>query len=359
MTEHDRPADAGDEAVPEAGEPRRRRWPRRLAIASGLVLILVAGLTAVVLERQSAYNSNIERLTGVFPTNKDRPAKSGTDAENWLLVGSDRRATSGTTGDNATQRLWRPGAQRADTIMLVHVPADKKKVQLISFPRDSYVDIPGRGKNKINAAFSFGGPPLLIQTIEKLTKSRVDHFAVLDFNGFAQMTDAVGGVDVKVAKTVRDPKSGIVWQAGTNHLDGKKALAFVRQRHGLSGGDFSRIERQQAFLRALAAKVASAGTLTNPLKLNSLLEALTSSVSVDGEVTAGTLRNMAIGLRGVRPGDITFLTVPTRGTGMVGGQSMVFLDARNSAELFQALRSDDVASFLKRGGKDNDVRTVS
>jgi LCP family protein required for cell wall assembly len=207
------------------------------------------------------------------------------------LVGSDRRADQGTTGLDANEPLWRYGSQRADTIMLVHLPADRGRVYLVSFPRDAWVPIRGYGNAKLNAAFSFGGPPLLIATVERLTGVRVDHFAILDFDGFRSMTDALGGVNVRVVRMVRDPARKVVWPVGTHHLDGARALDFVRQRHNLPGGDLGRIKRQQAFLKALAGQVVDRGTLANPLKLNAFLEASTRAVSVDESLTISRLRS--------------------------------------------------------------------
>jgi LCP family protein required for cell wall assembly len=243
--------------------------------------------------------------------------------------------------------------------MLVHLPADRQRVYLVSFPRDSWVPIAGHGHAKINAALSFGGPPLLISTIEQLTGVRVDHFAMLDFQGFESMTDAVGGVDVRVSHTVPDSAGESQWQAGVHHLDGPQALKFVRQRYNLPGGDFDRIKRQQAFLKALAGRVVDADVLTNPLRLNAFLEAVTSSVGVDDTVTASNLRSLALQLRSVRPRDIVFMTIPTAGLGTEDGQSVVYIDRAKSRPLHRALRNDEVGRYVRRTGDAvNQVDTV-
>ena len=201
---------------------------------------------------------------------------------------------------DANQPLWRYGAQRADTIMLVHLPAGGR-IHLVSFPRDAWVPIQGHGNAKLNAAFSFGGLPLLIATIERLTGVRVDHFAILDFDGFRSMTRCprrggrAGGPD-RQGPSARK----VVWPAGTHHLDGARALDFVRQRHNLPGGDLGRIKRQQAFLKALAGQAVDRGTLANPLKLNAFLEATTESVSVDQSLTISRLRSLALQFRSMR-----------------------------------------------------------
>ncbi|HSJ44166.1 MAG TPA: LCP family protein [Euzebyales bacterium] len=345
----------------------RRRALVRVAVAIGAILALVVvGTGGLVVERQRAYDSNIERIPDVFPDEAGRPAaapeppaQAVAPAENWLLVGSDRRADQGTTGEEAEEPLWEYGAQRADTIMLVHLPADRRHVYLVSFPRDSWVPIDGHGEAKVNAALSFGGPPLLIATIEQMTGVRIDHYAALDFEGFESMTDALDGVDVRVAQTVSDPKRDTVWTEGSHHLGGEEALKFVRQRHNLPGGDFDRIKRQQAFLKALAGRAVDRDVLINPVRLNAFLEALTKAVSVDDTVAVSNLRSLVVQMRSVRPDDIAFMTVPTAGTGTEDGQSVVYIDPDGSRRLYRALRKDAVEKYVARFGDSvNQVDTV-
>ena len=344
----------------EPPRARRRRVLIRLLLAAAAAVVLVAlGATGLFLERQRTYDRNIQRIPGAFPAEADRPAHAAGRAQNWLLVGSDRRAAQATTGRDANEPLWRYGAQRADTIILVHLPADRGRVHLVSFPRDAWVPIQGHGDAKLNAAFSFGGPPLLIATVERLTGVRVDHFAILDFEGFRSMTDALGGVEVRVARTVRDPARQVVWPAGTQHLDGARALDFVRQRHNLPGGDLGRIKRQQAFLKALAGQVVDKGTLANPLKLNAFLEAATKAVSVDESLTISRLRSLALQFRSLGAGDLDFVTAPVAGMGTEGRQSVVYLDRAKSQRLYRALRTDAVEGYLAgAGGSVNQVDEV-
>jgi LCP family protein required for cell wall assembly len=332
----------------------------RVLIATAAAVLLAAmGAAGLLLERQRAYDRNLQRIPGAFPAELDRPPPTPGRAQNWLLVGSDRRADQATTGRDANEPLWRYGAQRADTIMLVHLPANRDRAYLVSFPRDAWVPIQDHGNAKLNAAFSFGGPPLLIATIERLTGVRVDHFAILDFEGFKSMTDALGGVRVRVTRTVRDPARQVVWPVGTHHLDGARALDFVRQRHNLPGGDLGRIKRQQAFLKALARQAVDRGTLTNPLKLNAFLEAATKTVSVDESLTISRLRSLALQFRSVHAGDIVFLTAPIVGTGTEGRQSVIYLDPVKGQPLYRALRTDAVAGYLTGpGGRVNQVDEV-
>lgn len=344
----------GDGAAP----PQRKRRVMRRVVAAVVVfvLLLAAGVAGLLFERQSSLNGNIERLPNALPTG-NRPEAGVVGSENWLLVGSDSRADEATTGGGG--RVWKTGQQRSDTLMLMHLPADRRHAYVISFPRDSWVEVRGYGNQKINAAFSYGGPSLLIETVEDLTGIRIDHFAAIDFAGFKSMTDALGGVEVTIAKSVYDPARKVNWHAGVNKLDGDKALLFVRQRYNLPGGDFDRIKRQQAFLRALASKAASSGTLTNPLKLNRFLEAFTKSISLDDTADAGRLRALALSLRGLRVGDVSFLTVPHRGSAARGKQSVVLLDPIKAKGLFEAIRADEVATYVDKAGGTNKVGTVS
>ncbi|GGU01257.1 LCP family protein [Actinomadura citrea] len=340
------------------GETRRkRRWPRVLIAVGVFVALVVAGLGGLAWQRQSSYNGNIDRLKGVMPDDSpNRPGANVEGTENWLLVGSDSRADA-TTGEG--NQVWRPGQQRTDTIMLLHLPADRKKAYIVSFPRDSWVEIPGYGQQKINAAFSFGGPKLLIETLESLTGIRIDHYGAIDFEGFKSMTDALGGVTVNIKQGVYDPARKKRWEAGRQKLNGEDALLFVRQRYNLPNGDFDRIKRQQAFLGALAKQAADRGTLTNPLKLDRFLSALTKSISVDEGVSAGDLRSLALSMRSVRASDVMFMTLPHKGTGMRKRQSVVFLDGAKAKALFEAVKTARMKEYVQQYGAGNSLGTVS
>lgn len=335
---------------------------RRVLWISLAALVLLGGFGAGGLYfYQASLDGDIVRAPAALPTSveeeKKRPQPKPGLGETWLLVGTDRRAEDATTGKAAKGELWQPGRQRTDTIMLAHLSGDGGHAAVVSIPRDSWVSIPGRGKAKINAAFSWGGPALLVKTIETLTGVRVDHYAAIDFKGFATAVDAVDGVDVEVADTVRDTNSGVTWTAGRHHLNGEQALLFVRQRYNLPGGDFGRIKRQQALLKALSDRVLSAGTLTNPAKVDGLLRAITKSITVDDGVTAGLLRSRLAELAGLD--DSGFLTMPTRGTGMEGEQSVVYLDDRKTRALSEAIRTDRARQYTEKTGTANAVDEVS
>ena len=334
-----------------------------LKVVGVVLLLVIAAAGGLLWQISRTYDNNVQRLPGVFDNiTGERPAKptsgAAANALNIVLVGSDRRAPGQTTGDDATDDEWVPGAQRTDTIMIIHVPSDRSEIYLISVPRDSWVPIPRHGTNKVNAAFSFGGPTLMVETLEQLTDVRMDHFAIIDFEGFKSMTAAVGGVDVTVAKTVTDPRSHRTFTAGVNHLEGDAALDFVRQRYGLPGSDFDRIQRQQAFMKALAGKAVSSGTLTNPSKLLNLLDAVTKALSVDEQLDSGAMRSLAFDLKGVRSNDIKFITAPVAGFGRsAAGASYVKLDQAKSKTLWKAMRTDTMDEWVKNNDS-NSVTTV-
>jgi LCP family protein required for cell wall assembly len=329
--------------TPQERRPSRRR--KIVIIVALIVLLPAAALLGLITQRAYVYDGNITRVPDVFPTESDRPlAEAVGDAQNWLVIGSDRRPDQ-------------TGFQRADSIMIAHIPADRKQIFLISIPRDAYVSIPGRGKDKINSAYAYGGPKLLIRTIEKLTRVRIDHFAAIGFSGFADLSTALGGVDLYVAGDSYDTANKIAWKKGKVHLEGERALLFVRQRYGLPGGDFDRIKRQQAFLRAVADKAIS-GRLTNPFVLDDFLQAMTKSIAVDSAVKLSTLRDLVLELRAVRSKDVLAVTMPISGTATVDHASIVRLDAAAGARLADAIRSDILDRHFHETGGGNDLSSI-
>jgi LCP family protein required for cell wall assembly len=331
----------------------RRRAVRVVAIVSLSVLsagvLAVAGIGYVTTERLDDI-PRVPAFGGISEDDRPTQPQAAEDSLTVLLVGSDSRSESPTTGTAASGVTWSPGAQRTDTIMLVHVPADRSSLHVVSLPRDTWVPVPGHGHAKINAAYSWGGPPLLVQTVEDLTDVRVDHVAIVDFTGFRALTDAVGGVDVTVPETVHDPYNDKTWRAGTHHVDGEEALLFVRQRAGLARGDLDRIERQQEFLSALSAEVVSADVLTDPFALDGLLDAVVDNLTVDDALTGSRMRDLALSMRDVRSDDISYTTAPISGPGWVDGQSILRLDSAAAQPLFDALRHDRMEQWTAAHG---------
>ncbi|GLZ50528.1 LCP family protein [Actinomycetospora sp. NBRC 106378] len=333
----------GDAEPPETPGARRRRGLRALVYVLVGVLLLVLLAAAGVVLVTNRLGDQVGRYPSVFAGIDPSSRPAGKAGQTFLLVGTDSRSPDATTGRDATAPDFVFGEQRSDVIMLATVADDGRSASVVSIPRDSWVNVPGYGENKINAAYSFGGPPLLISTVEQLTRVRVDHFAVIDFAGFQQMTDAAGGIDVNVGQTTTF--GGITVPAGRQHLDGAQALAYVRQRKELAGGDFDRVRRQQNALRALVTQALSAGTLSSPTRAYQLVDSVTQHVGVDDSLSNTGLAELVFGLRDLRPSAIEFLTVPTTGTGMEGSQSVVYLDRQAGDDLWFAVNNDQVGAW--------------
>ena len=339
---------------PAPPQRRRGRWWRRALLGMLALLLAITAAVAFVGYRTS---NQITRIPGVFAGLTDRPAPSTGEAAgalNVLLLGTDRRSEVSTTGTTAHSAAWEPGAQRSDTMMVLHISADRRSASLISIPRDSWVPIPGHGTAKINAAYSLGGPTLAIATVEKLTGVRIDHLAVVDWDGYKAMIDALGGIEVTIPQTVHDSYRDHTWTAGQHHLNGAGALLYARERSGLQAGDLDRVKRQQVVLRSLAARTVAAAS--SPWTAYRLGNALTQHLSVDEAWGTTELVRLLLSVRHLSGSAIDYLTVPTAGTGMTQGQSVVWIDAPASASLWKAVRNDrfstwaaDHPSLLTRG----------
>lgn len=212
----------------------------------------------------------------------------GTPGRIFLLAGSDSRA-DGTVADGTEGR-------RADTIMLLTVPSSGAS-SLVSLPRDTYVEIPGYGPGKLNASFSQGGAPLLVQTVEQLTGMKVDHYVEIGMAGVAQLVDAVGDVELCLDYDVDDPNSELTWTAGCHLVDGRTALAFSRMRYSDPLGDIGRTQRQQQLISAVSHRVATPSTVLNPLRQVDLIRAGTGVLVVDEDTGIVDLTTMALAFR--------------------------------------------------------------
>lgn len=327
----------------QVGRPRRRAW-----LVGRIFLCLLASLVGFV--TASAYfgseqlASKVNRYPGVFADVPEETRPPAAEALSILLVGSDSLAGGPTTGSAVASTQDRRGAGRSDVIMLVRIDEGFAHASVVSFPRDSWVAVPGHGMAKINASYAYGGPSLLVRTVEGITGIRVDHFAVIDFAGFRAMTDAVGGIDVNVAASTTF--GSLVLHPGENHLNGEQALGYVRQRKGLPRGDLDRVRRHQSAIRALFAKVASDG-LQNPGRAYDFAVELTRWISVDDTLTNDQLRTIAMRLPALGSEGITFLTAPVAGTGREGAQSVVYLDGARCDRLWRALTDGDVETYVR------------
>lgn len=328
------------------GPPRRPRpsWRRiaLVALAVIVVLALLAGLGGWLYA--SKLNSDLKRTDAFAGIAGGRPAAAANGSLNILLVGSDSR--------DPDAPLDRGSEWRADTLILMHLPASRDKAYLVSVPRDLYVPVPedaGAGcdsgrRAKINAAFAFGGLPLAVRTVECFTDVHIDRVVAIDFAGFKEVTDALGGVDLRVERDTKSiHKPFRTFKKGVNHMNGAQALDWIRQRKQFPDGDFARMRHQQEFLRALIDKAASTGTLANPAKLVSFISATTKAVTVDESFS---LVDMALKFRSLRGDDLRFLTSPNRGSETIGGESVVVSDREKALSLYQAMAADKMADWV-------------
>ena len=321
-----------------------RGW--RIALLSVLAIFLVLTLATggLALWVRHSIASGIEFIADPFAgiparAPQQKVAAGEEPAVNILVLGTDSR----TSASDPSQ--WQEGAQRTDAIMIVQVSGDRKTVSVMSIPRDSWVEIPGHGQGKINAAYSYGGPSLTIHTVENLTGIHIDHFAVANFESFVALTDEIGGVriNLKTPQTLAGKELG----AGAQVLNGQQALAYTRERSSLPNGDFDRVKRQQTWMRSIVSRVLTNGTLSSPTALYSFLKTASRTVAVDESFTLNQMQSLALETRHLHSNDIAFMTVPTAGTGTsADGQSIVTLDADADAPLFKAFAEDRVSAYL-------------
>ncbi|MBA8952256.1 LCP family protein [Actinomadura namibiensis] len=306
---------------------RGRRWPKVLAGLVAVVLLVGVGGYFYLdsrLKREAVLQDYAGRV-------------ADTPGTNWLIVGSDSRAGL-SRADRRRMATGRAEGRRTDSMMLLHYGAGG--TTLVSLPRDSYVPIPGRGSNKLNAAFAFGGPRLLVQTVEKATGVRIDHYAEIGFGGFVGVVDAIGGVEMCVKEPMRDPKAGLNLQPGCQELDGAKALGYVRTRAS-ARADLDRVQRQRQFFGALMKRATSPSVMFNPFRSVPLALNATENFTVDEDDHLYDLVRMMWAMRGVTGGDGVTTTVPIGGNGSAPGVGAYITWDRNRAgRLFEALRSD-------------------
>jgi len=307
---------------------RQRLQLLALATASALTLCLAGGswvLTSYVSDSLGRVNAGISGTPSSGPIN-------------ILVAGIDTRG--GLTRRQEIQlHVGDAISDNTDTLMLVHIPADHASAQVVSLPRDSWLNIPGHGMNKINAALGIGGPELMVKTVEQATGMVINDYVEINFLGFVKVIDALGGVNVCLPFAVNDPYSGLHLAAGRHHVDGVTALEFVRDRHSFALSDIARIGDQQQLLSSVLTEAMSSGLLSNPIRLQQFLSSFTAAVKVDNGFN---LIELAQELRGLRSQDITFTTVPLASLNYMtpNGQSAVLWDKAAAAALFKGLRDD-------------------
>lgn len=339
-------APSGDTRPPSTG-PRRAhakpkpRWGRIAIVTIAVIFAVVAGAVAYFGIRLNASVSNIAREdalpSGSRPPSATSTIQANNAPMNILLIGTDTRKTE---------------RGNSDTLILMHLSADRKSVYLVSFPRDMYVTVPGYNKQKINAAYSYGGSSLAVQTIENLTSARIDHVVTIDFNDFISLVDTVGAVPIDnpvASKATDDRGVKYTFPKGAMTLtDGRMALAYVRQREELPNGDLDRTLRQRAFVKALALKVATPEVLANPFKLNEVIATVSKFVKVDAQLTNQAIYALGLSMTTITSSDqIHMLMAPISGFGTSpDGLSIDVVDVAGVTALGKALQNDTMPAYV-------------
>jgi LCP family protein required for cell wall assembly len=317
---------------------RQGRMPRRLLVAAvALVLVIVGAVAALILISQRPSTPTLPELP---------PGPM-----NILVLGSDIRG-------NARESLQRqeatgePADQRSDMIMLVHIPADRRKVYGISIMRDTWVKIPGHSDSRINDSLTLGGPRLVADTVSSLLNTHIDHYAMLDFDGFKELTDALGGIDVNVTVPFTATfDTQHTFTPGMNKLDGQAALEFVRERKAFPDGDYQRVRNQQTYVRSIMAQLLHAGKVSDPATTRELIKVISPHLIVDPGFDSTALATVAHALRDTDSAASVFFTLPTAGTGTSpDGQSIVLPDYGGIAEVAAALKADGLAGYAEAHG---------
>ncbi|MFE4669338.1 LCP family protein [Streptomyces sp. NPDC056716] len=334
---------SGGHGGPGAGGPRPApNWRRRIKVtAITVVTVLVVTSVATYFWADSKLNREVD-LSKVI----DRPEEG--EGTNYLIVGSDSR--EGMTAEE--QKELNTGStegKRTDSMMILHTGSNGST--LVSLPRDSNVEIPtfvgsesgktyeGTGREvKLNAAYAEDGPELLVRTVEFNTGLRIDHYVEIGFAGFANIVDAVGGVEMDIPQDIKDTNSGADLKKGTQTLNGEEALAFVRTRYALAGSDLDRTKNQQAFLSALANQVATPGTVLNPFALYPTLGAGLDALTVDKDMGLYDLAGMFWAMKGVSGGDGTSMNMPLAGNSANGNLQW---DTEKVKTLVDELKNDE------------------
>ncbi|MEX3609968.1 LCP family protein [Rothia sp. LK2588] len=270
-----------------------------------------------------------------------RPEETG--STDILLLGSDSRAGSA--------EAVNVQGQRADSIMILHIPNNGGDPYLISVMRDTWVNIPGHGSAKVNHGLDYGGVGLQVSTLEQLLNVRIDHVAEIDFTGFKSMTDALGGVDVNVPISFKSDH--YEYTQGQMHMDGAQALEFVRQRYAFEDGDYQRVRNQRAFMDGVLHTIQSKGAFNNATNFKNVVESIAPYVTVDSGLDSGEMAQLATPYIAKGGAHLHKLTLPNAGTGWsADGQSIVILDSEATSQLSDALRNNTMSDYTAKYGED-------
>ncbi|MFE5619706.1 LCP family protein [Streptomyces sp. NPDC056470] len=348
MSQDIRTPDAGtDEGSPVGRSrkaPRRKRRTGRIVLLVLLVLVLAAGGTAYWM--YSSLDGNIKAVDVDKALGDDRPQKLPTTGQNLLVLGSDSRA-----GDNADLDGGKVSGARSDTALVVHIPEGRTQAVAISIPRDTLVTRPECQKSgggtapaaqrvMFNSVFAQYGPACVMKTVEKMSGVRLDHYLEIDFAGFKDLVDAIGGVTVDIDEPIKDGAAGLDLAAGPQRLDGTQSLAFVRTRYGVGdGSDLGRIGNQQKFLTALLTEVRKQDLLSSPTKTYEVADSATKALTTDSGLASLTaLSEFARSLNGVDPSSMETIMLPVAYDKKDPNRVVAY--EPNASRLWKAIRED-------------------
>lgn len=347
----------------------RERLGRHRWIAAVLALALVAVAVVVIFN----LNTNLNRTgTEALPVVTQDPSPTATPSEtpsetpppapppppppipelpatamNILVVGSDSRGNAREEAAH-TANTGEQSDHRSDTLMVVHVPADRRSLYVVSINRDLWVDIPNYGAAKINAALQLGGLDLVDRTVEQLFGIQLNHTLMMDFNGFRALIDGLGGIDVNVTVPFQSThETRHSFPPGVNHLSGQPALEFARERYAFPDGDFQRVRNQQTLLKAILSRLTAGGALHDVTAVRSLVDFAACCLTVDGGFDAVQAAILAYSLRDLDPAAIGTMTLPTAGSGTIAGQSVLLPDYGAINAVGAALRDGRIGEFAQ------------
>ncbi|MEU9113135.1 LCP family protein [Streptomyces sp. NPDC048483] len=327
--------------------PPRKRWGLRTSTVAAALLLGAGGVGHAMVTGVETRIGRVDAFQGM-PTD-ERPG--GGSGLNFLVVGTDGRDKL-TKEEKRTYHLGGVPCHCTDTLMLVHLSAERDRASIISLPRDSYAEVPAHrdatGRQlrkhpvKLNAAYAEGGPNLTVRTVEHMTGVHIDHYLEVDFTSFMRSVDAVGGVEICTPRPLRDSFTGLDLPAGKTLLGGGQALQYVRSRHIDASADLGRMHRQQRFLASLIHKITSSGVLMNPIRFKDVAETMLESVRADSGFEANDLVDLGQAMRGFTPSSSEFVSVPLakENLRLPGGGEAVRWDPVAAQQLFQAVRDD-------------------
>lgn len=334
-----------EEQAPEQKKRRRRRIAAWTLSAVAVLVVAAAAVVGIYLyQLRSAFDD--QRNVLELQMEDETAYRTSDDVINILLLGSDSR---GEEESEYREQIGDADGERSDTMMLVHIPEDRSGVYIMSLVRDLWVDVPGEGEGRINTALGFGGEELVVDTVEELLNTHIDHVATIDFTGFSDLTTALGGVYVDNPRSFSAGQHNpAFFPEGDIRLEGADALRFVRERKSFPTGDYVRVENQQLVVKAIVDRFLSADTLTNPQRVMDVVNGIVPYLSMDEGLDADTVAGYALEMSDVRSEDIHMFTIPTGEHATTAGGAQVILQDEPMMELLRrSLRNENMDGLME------------